>query len=392
MLSFDEGYAKILTLSERLKTETISIKHAFGRVLAKDVMATRPQPAGDISAMDGYALSGDATKYVLIGEIAAGTNSNLNLERGQCVRIFTGALIPSGADRILIQENAEIDGENIKLKNPVSIGTHIRKKGADFTPDFTLCAPLRLSADHIALIAAMNNAEVIVFKKPKVAIMASGNELLTPGGNPERHHVIASNAYGLKALCDSEGVDATIVDIVKDDLGEIVAAIQNLKEFDIIVTTGGASVGDHDHMPQAITDAGFSLEIHKIAMRPGKPILLGKKGRQILLGLPGNPVSSMVTARIFLTALIKAAQGKVNPILEYEFAILKNVISANEERTHFMRAQITISENENLAEVFNNQDSAMTSIMAKTNGLVVREPNQPKSSSGDKIKFLRIAR
>lgn len=389
MIGLTEGYRLIAGLATPLDVETVALEDAVGRVLRAPLRADRAQPAQDISAMDGYALAGEAARYTVIGEVAAEAVPP-SLQPGQAVRIFTGAGIPEGADRILIQENAHLEGAKLHATTPPYPAQHIRRKGIDFDTGFTLEAPRRITPAEIALIAAMNHAEITVTRPPCIAIIATGSELVAPGGAPNPYQTIASNAYGIRALARDFGARADILPIVEDRLAAITAALNAARDYDLIVTTGGASVGKYDFARQAAEAAGFDIAIHKIALRPGKPVLAGRRGEQILLGLPGNPVSALIGARLFLRALVDGLLGLPNEFPSLGRARLGHAIAVNGDRTHLMRAQISDDPNGAIAHIEAQQDSALLSVLAKTNALVMRTPFEPAKQAGDWVDYLRF--
>ncbi len=389
MLSFKDGYAQIQALGQPLGVETIPLDLALGRILRQSVTTSRPHPAIDNSAMDGYALAGEAQNYKIIGEIPAGAAFSKTLKKGEAARIFTGAAIPQGCDRVLIQENASLHGHVVSPSPLPNIGANIRRKGGDFDEGFTLQAPKRLKAQDLALIAAMNQNQITVSKIPQIQILATGNELIMPGAAQSPFHVIASNAFGIKALAQSLGAKAQISPPIKDDKASITRAMNEAK-CDILITTGGASVGKFDFVESAAKDAGFEIALHKIALRPGKPIMAGYRGERLFLGLPGNPVSALICAEIFLRAMILKLQGIPNDLPLFQYARLQNDIPANGDRTHFMRAQLTPTSEGILAQAFQNQDSAAISKFAKSNGLLVIEPNEPAKKIGEMVKFIDL--
>ncbi len=388
MLSFEDGFAKIMSLASKVGAVTIPIEHAAGRVLRQDVIAVRPQPPFSNSAMDGYALVGECDAYELVGEVAAGAGEFLELENGQAVRIFTGAPIPKGADRILIQENVLVSGSQVKCKKTPKTGDHIRLLGQDFDTNFTLNKGQILTPETIALIASMNCHEVSVHREIRVAIISTGSELVSPEQKAMPHQIIASNAYGIASLLSKWGAKADILPIIKDDLEAITKTLRTTSDYDIVITTGGASIGDYDFVPQAAKNAGFEIDLHKIALRPGKPVFAGKRDNTVLLGLPGNPVSSMITARLFLKGIIQKFKGMEATLPTFYTATLSADISANGDRTHFMRAKISTQNGHFFASPMKYQDSAMLSTLSCSNGLIVRNPHQSEQSVGDRCQFM----
>ncbi len=388
MQSFEDGFHSILAAIPLISKDIVPLLQAHNRVLRSQIKSRRDHPSVDISAMDGYALSGAHKTYVLKGEIRAGVKTLQRISDGEAVRIFTGAPIPVGADRVMIQENAVPSPPQLTGKIP-EIGAHIRRKASDFDKLHQVQHFQKLTPEKIALIAAMGHNQVSVSSAPHVAILPTGSELVEPGEKFDKFDVISSNPYGLSALIDSESGIPELLPIQSDNLTNISTTLQKLNH-DIIVTSGGASIGKYDYVHDAAVAAGFSIQIHKIALRPGKPIIFGKRDRQIFLGLPGNPVSAMVTAHIFLRSIIKKMQGLDVGLPQTEPGELLSGIAANGDRTHFMRARRCLSQGRYQIQVYQNQDSASLSRLDEANCYVVRPPFDAAKEAKDIVFAMPI--
>lgn len=390
MISVAEAHEAVLSLVTPLDTETVSIAQANGRWLASDAVATRNQPPFAASAMDGYALNRVEAdlhaQFQVIGEAAAGHGFTGKVGPGQCVRIFTGAPVPEGADFVVIQENTSRQGKLMTITDGPGDGDNIRPAGSDFTVGTTLSAPRALNARDVALMASMNIAHVTVRRRPVVAIMATGDELVAPGGVPTQDQIIASNSYGLKAMAEDAGAQVRLLPIAQDSLASLSACFDLAQGADLIVTIGGASVGDHDLVAQAAEDKGLQRSFYKIAMRPGKPLMAGRMGASTMLGLPGNPVSSMVCGTLFMVPMIRAMQGDASPIPRVTTAIAGGNIPANGPREHYMRAHFANGE----VVPFDRQDSSLLTILQSANALLVRPPHAPAASIGETVNILAL--
>ena len=313
LLSVAEAHARLMQLFAPLPPEEVPLAEAAGRVLARDVVAARAQPPFAASAMDGYALrSADVAtgaRLRVIGAAAAGGRFEGAVGQGEAVRIFTGAPVPEGADRVLIQEDAELDGDAIRLRDNRDEARHIRPAGGDFAAGARIAAPRRLGPSDLALLAAMNAGRVTVARRPVVALIATGDELVMPGEAPGPDQIVASNAFGLKAMLAAAGADARVLPIARDTPESLVACFALAASADLIVTLGGASVGDFDLVQKTALDHGLALDFYRVAMRPGKPLMAGRLRGVPLVGLPGNPVSSMVCGRIFLVPAVERMLG-----------------------------------------------------------------------------------
>ncbi len=379
--------------------EAVPLAQASGRVLARDIRARLTQPPFHASAMDGYALAAaDAPEIgsvlTVVGSAAAGHAFEGKLDRGQAVRIFTGAPVPAGADTILIQEDAEkLDGDRIRTTFEVTAGRHIRPSGQDFAEGETvLKAGTQLDFSYLTVAAAMNHPNLPVYRKPVVAILATGDELLPPGTEPGPAQIIASSTFGISALVRDNGADVVDLGIVRDDPEKIEAAVSmaRLAGVDVLVTLGGASVGDHDLVQASLKSAGMTLDFWRIAMRPGKPLMVGSLDGIHVLGLPGNPVASMVTGMLFLEPLLRRLAHLPDRTREIG-AVTAQALKPNDQRQDYLRA--TLSRNAEgllVAKAFDKQDSSMMKIFAHADGLIVRPPHAPELAVGAPCPILLI--
>ena len=399
LLPVETALAQVLDGVAPVDAEEVPVAEAANRVLARDLAARRTQPPFDASAMDGYAVRAEDTaqgaRLRLVGEAAAGRRFPGRLGPGEAVRIFTGAPVPDGADTILIQENAGADGDAVTALQSEPKGRFVRPKGLDFREgDVLLRAGLRLEPRHVALAAAMNHAAIPVRRRPVIAILATGDELVPPGGDPGPDQIVASNGVGLAAevrLAGGAPLDLGIVPDRLDDTAQAIAAAISARA-DVLVTLGGASVGEHDLVRRALEDAGMALAFWKIAMRPGKPLIFGRFDRLRVLGLPGNPVSSLVCAAVFLRPLIRTLQG-LSAALEGEAeASLGRDLAANDERQDYLRAGLEEDRGRLIATPFERQDSSMLATLARADCLVIRPPHAPPARRGDSCRILRLSR
>ncbi len=398
LMPVEEAQNQLLASIPSLGTEELPLTKAQGRILAEDLAAHRDQPPFAASAMDGYAVRAAnikelPTKLQVIGEVPAGTLFPDKLNNWEAVRIFTGAPVPQGADAILIQENAERDGAFVMALEAVKEGEFIRPVGMDFKHgDVLLKAGTRMDAGNLALAAAMNRPNVTVLKRPKVAILATGDELVLPGQDPRPEQIVASNTFGVAALGREAGAEIVDLGLVGDDKKAIAAKVQEACNAgaDILVTSGGASVGDHDLVQDVLTEAGMALDFWRIAMRPGKPLMAGKLNAMQVIGLPGNPVSSMVCALLFLCPLIRAMQGDKDPLL-VETGLLGGPVAANDKRQSYLRASLSRDDQGNLiATPFTGQDSAMLAGFARADCLLIHPPFAPAADARSPCQFIRL--
>lgn len=394
MLTTAEALAKTLSLLTPTATEEITLTDAAGRVLAAPVIACRDQPPFAASAMDGYAVrAADAVaraELSVTGEIQAGGRFEGAVEEGQAVRIFTGAPVPPGADAILIQENATRDGNRLTVNEAPNKGRYIRPAGLDFAAGAQITAPRRLTAADIALAAAMNAPRVTVYRKPVVHLIATGDELVMPGEAPGPNQIISSNNFGVAALLSAHGAAPVIQPIATDDKAALVAALDRAKDADLIVTLGGASVGDYDLVQQVFGEEGMDLSFYKVAMRPGKPLMAGKVRGVAMVGLPGNPVSSMVLAHLLLRPAMDALQGLTATALPRRWATLGAGIGTNGPREHFMRAVATETPDGLVVTPFENQDSSVLSLLAEANAFAVHPANGKPMAAGERIEVILV--
>ncbi len=392
MLSAAEALSRTLALMAPLGTESVPLAEAAGRVLAMPVHAQRDQPPFAASAMDGYAVrAADATLGAVLtvtGEVQAGSMSSAPLGAGAAIRIFTGAPVPDGADTILIQEDADRDGDRITVREAPAQGSHIRPAGLDFKANSRIPPGRRLTAAEIALAAAMNAPYLEVYRRPIVSLIATGDELVMPGGQPGPSQIVSSNNYGLAAMLTAQGAIAEIQPIAADTAEALRAALDRAAGADLIVTLGGASVGDYDLVQQVFGDEGMDLSFYKVALRPGKPLMAGRVRGKPMIGLPGNPVSSMVLGHLLLRPAVDALQGLPTTALPRVMARLGQPVEANGPREHYMRARIEPTPDGPLVFPFPNQDSSMLSVLAAANGLAVRPPDAPAAKTGDPVEVI----
>ncbi len=390
MISVEDALSHLFAMCAPIGTETVPLRQAHGRVLAEPVTARRDQPPFAASAMDGYGVRdadcSDGAEFTLIGESAAGNGYAGKVAQGQAVRIFTGAPIPEGVDRVIIQEDVTRDGDRVTLAEPVSENRNIRPSGGDFKIGDTIDAPRRLSARDVALIASMNAPEVTVSRRPDVVLIATGDELVMPGDTPGPDQIIASNSFGLAAMIEQAGGIARMLPIAPDDEEILRQTFEMAEGADLIVTIGGASVGDHDLVGKVASDMGLDRAFYKVAMRPGKPLMAGRMGRSLMLGLPGNPVSAMVTAQLFLLPMLNALQGLPARAAPRETLPLLQDIDANGPREHYMRA-ITDPTG---VRPFSRQDSSLLSILSHADALLVRPPHDPARRAGETVEIIRM--
>lgn len=390
MISVKEALDRLFALAPRLPSEAVPLAEAAGRVLTEDVVARRDQPPFAASAMDGWAVRREdavpGARLDIVGEAPAGRAWAGQLAARQAVRIFTGGPVPKGADRVVIQEDARREGETLVLADRLDPGPHVRPAGCDFTVGSSMSAPRRLRPTDIALLAAMDAAVIRVARRPEVAILMTGDELVPPGEIPGPDQIVASNGYGLKALVEAEGGRAHILPIAPDDPELLGACLRLAIDADVVVTVGGASVGERDLVAGALVAAGAELDFHKVAMRPGKPLMAGRLGQALALGLPGNPVSAMVCGMVFLVPVLRAMQGLPADPAPRRCAPLARGLAANGPREHYMRARLSSA---GLA-AFETQDSSLLSVLAEADALLIRPPGDPARRAGEQVEYLPI--
>ncbi|MBW4975290.1 molybdopterin molybdotransferase MoeA [Roseovarius mucosus] len=390
MITVDAALAHLFSLVQPLDIEEVPLAQAAGRILARDVAARRDQPPFAASAMDGYAVCGaDAapgTTLTVIGEAAAGHAYAGSVSSGQAVRIFTGAPIPTGATRVIIQEDVTRDADQITLGQNLDRKDHIRPLGCDFREGQTITAPRRLRPADIALLASMNIAAVPVRRKPQVALMSTGDELVMPGEAPGPDQIIASNTFGLKAMLDAMGAEARILPIARDTVASLTACFALTRGADLIITIGGASVGDHDLVGRVAGDLGMDRAFYKVAMRPGKPLMAGRLNGAAMVGLPGNPVSAMVCGHVFIAPMINAMLGLGTAPAPRLRAPLAIALPANGPREHYMRAALTPEG----IHPEDKQDSSLLTILANAQALMVRPVSDPARAAGEMMDYLPL--
>jgi molybdopterin molybdotransferase len=396
LMPVEDARARILAKVKPLGAESVPLDEALGRVLARPVKAISHQPPFDCSAMDGYAVivadvAETPTALKLIGTSAAGHGFSGKLKSGETVRIFTGAQMPKGADAVVIQENVETAGKLISVQQGVKTAQNVRFAGLDFRKgEVLLPAGIKLGARDIGLAAAANAPELTVHRRPRVAILATGDELVVPGVKPRADQIVSSNSNALAAMAALLGADVVNLGIVKDTLKATERAIAKAAGADVLVTTGGASVGDHDYVQEALQNSGVKIDFWKIAMRPGKPFMYGRRKGQHVLGLPGNPVSALVCARLFLEPLLEALNG-LAPSEDLVEARLGAPMKENDTRQDYVRASLAIgADGTRIATPFSKQDSAMQRTFREAGALIVRPPHAPAASEGDVVKILRL--
>ena len=386
MISVEEAQARVLALAALLDIENVPLAQAIGRWMAAPVQALADQPPFDASAMDGYGVPGTprpGDRFTVIGESGAGHAFDGSVNPGQAVRIFTGAPVPAGVEFVVIQEDITRDGDTITVSDTLGQGRNIRPRGADFPAGASL-PQRRLRPTDLALLAAMNVAQVPCARRPVVALIATGDELVMPGETPGPAQIIASNAFALKAMAEAAGAEARMLPIARDTEAALQTVFDLAKGADIIVTIGGASVGDHDLVGKVARDLGLEAAFWKIAMRPGKPLMAGRLMGAAMLGLPGNPVSAIVTAHLFLLPLIRAMQGDPSPLPQLLTATLGCDLSANGPRAHYMRARLVGA----TIAPFDQQDSALLTILTEANALLLRPASAPAISAGQQVPYL----
>jgi len=401
LLLVADALARVLDGVEPLPREDAPLVEAESRVLAADVAALRTQPPADMSAMDGYAVrSADVTQVPaalkLIGEVAAGRPFNGEVRAGEAARIFTGGVVPPGADTIVIQENTEAQGDRVTVKSPSVAGRHIRRSGLDFKQGQVLLPRgRRLSDRDVMLAAAMSHPTLPVHRRPKVAVLATGDELRPPGSTLGPGEIVYSNGYALMALARNEGALVTDLGIVPDKVEATVEAIRKARasKADVLVTTGGASVGDYDLVQRGLKSEGLEMSFWRVALRPGRPMMNGRLGAMHVLGLPGNPVSAYVCAYLFLVPLLRKLAGRSDVVPAPDSAVLGVSLPENDERADYMRATLAPGpDGTPVATPVKIQDSSMMAALANADCLLIREPFEKAAPAGSRCSILRLTR
>lgn len=388
MITVTQALDHLFALAAPLPVETVPLVQAAGRVLARPVTARRDQPPFAASAMDGYAVTEAAPgqRFTVIGESAAGKRFDGPVGEGQAVRIFTGAPVPRGATRIIIQEDVSRDGDTITLNTDLDENPYIRSAGTDFRIGQTVDAPKRLTPQDVALLAAMNIAEVPVTRRPRVALISTGNELVMPGDTPGPDQIIASNTFGLHALLRDLGAEARILPIARDTNASLIHGFSLVEDADLVITIGGASVGDHDLVAQVAAELGMDRAFHKVAMRPGKPLMSGRLNDAMMIGLPGNPVSAMVCGHVFVAPVIRTMLGLGANAALRQRTELATPLTPNGPREHYMRAVVS----EAGITALDRQDSSLLSVLGRANALLIRPMGDGARAAGEIVSYLPL--
>ncbi len=396
MLSVAEARDRILAPLRAVPAETVALAEAWGRVLAVPVAARLTQPPADVSAMDGYALrAADGTlgaRLRVVGSAPAGHPFDGTVGPGEAVRLFTGSVVPAGADTVLLQEDATREGETVTVNEACTPRRHIRPAGQDFAAGQVLLEPgRRLGARDIGLAAAANHPWLTVHRRPRVAILATGDEIALPGEAIGPGGIVSSNSHAISALVRAGGGEPILLPVARDDSAAIAAAVDQLGGADMLVTTGGASVGEHDLVQGALAERGFTLDFWKIAMRPGKPLIFGRVADTPVLGLPGNPVSALICAALFLLPALDVLGGLPASAPRVERALLSVPLQANDQRADHLRSTLTAGPGgELIVTPFPRQDSGMLSLLARADALVLRAPHAPALPAGAAVEVIRL--
>jgi molybdopterin molybdotransferase len=396
MISLDEARARILTPLRPTAAEVVALSDAWRRVSAAPVTARLTQPPRDVSAMDGYALyaadGSPPSSLTVVGSAPAGHPWEGTLRPGEALRIFTGSIMPVGADAVLLQEDADQQGDRVTIRQAVTAGRWIRRAGQDFAQgDVLVAAGKRLNSRDIGLLAAGNHPWVQVHRRPRVAILATGDEIALPGEPIPPGGIVSSNSHALAALIRACGGEPVVLPVVPDDPAMLAAAADAACGMDMLVTTGGASVGEHDLVQSALGERGLEVDFWTVAMRPGKPVIHGRLGDVPMLGLPGNPVSSLVCGIIFLLPAIERLSGlpgEAPPVVQ---ATLGSALAANDARADHLRARLAVREDGALVvTAFSRQDSAMLRVLAQADALILRPPHAASLPEGAIVPVIRL--
>lgn len=390
MISVEDALAKVLALTSSPSGETARLEDAAGRVLLEPAIARMTQPPFNSAAMDGYAYraADQGQRLRVIGEAAAGHPWRGDASAGTAIRIFTGAPVPNGFDRVEMQENTERDGDDVIITAP-SDSDHIRLRGCDFAEGDRLEPGQILTPAKIGLLAAMNIPEVIVAKRPKVVVLAGGDELIRPGTTPKDGQIISSNDLAIAAMAREVGAEAEILPIAQDTEASLRESFAHAQNADLIVTIGGASVGDHDLVGKIAAELGMDRAFYKIAMRPGKPLMAGKIGETAMIGLPGNPVSAIICAKIFMQPLLRRMQGLTQLEQIYRARLAVDMIQEG-PRQHYLRAKLTPDGELPLITPFSNQDSSLLSVLSQADALLIRPAHDGPRKAGEIVEFLSL--
>lgn len=398
MIPVEEALARILAAVSVQPAEQVSLRNALGRVLAADVTSRRTQPPAAVSAMDGYAVRAEDIASVpavlnVVADIPAGASHDDPLNAGEAARIFTGAPLPPGTDTIVIQEDTDRDGDMVTVKETAKQGAYVRAAGLDFAEGETLLHSGKvLNARDIGLAAAMNRPWLMVRRKPRIAILATGDEVVMPGEEIGPNQIVSSNSLALAASVEVLGAEPVLLGIAADDEDSLRTLANGARGADMLVTTGGASVGEHDLVQSVLGEHGLSVDFWKIAMRPGKPLIFGTMGETLMLGLPGNPVSTLVCATLFLAPAIRAMLGQTDAGHHEEFTALCGTdLKKNDRRQDYLRASLTKGPDGTLtATPFEKQDSSMLRLLQQADCLLIRAPHADPISKGTPVQCLPI--
>lgn len=399
LMSVAEALRRVLAAAQPLPAAMVPLNDALGLVLADDLTALRTQPPTAVSAMDGYAVRADdvaqaAATLTVIGEVAAGHPFDGTVGKGEAARIFTGGVMPEGSDTVVIQELATRDGDKVTFQKPTAKGRNVRNAGIDFTKGQVLLAKGRRLTDRdLMLAAAMNHPALNVHRRPKVAVLGTGDELVAPGSTPGPGEIVYSNGFALMALIRSEGAEVVDLGIARDRVEDIAAAVRRARDSgaDVLVTSGGASVGEHDLVQKALAAEGLDLSFWRVALRPGRPMMHGKVGSMQVLGLPGNPVSSYVCAFLFLVPLLRTLMGRADVAQVQVQARLGGDMPENDERADYLRATLEPGPDGPLATPLPSQDSSLMAPLAKADCLLIREPHAVFAPAGSSCVILKLA-
>ena len=397
MISVAEARTRILDPLRPTSIETVALANAWGRVLAAPVTARLTQPPADVSAMDGYAVrAADATlgaTLIVVGAAPAGHPHAGTVGAGEAVRLFTGSVVPAGADAILLQEDAVRTDDRVEVREACTPARHVRRAGQDFSFGDVLLQPgRRLGARDIGLAAAANHPWLAVHRRPQIAILATGDEIAMPGEPIVPGGIVSSNSHAIASLVRAGGGEPVVLPVVPDDRNAIAAVVDSLGGIDMLVTTGGASVGEHDLVQAALAERGFELNFWKVAMRPGKPLIAGRVAGTPVLGLPGNPVSALICAALFLLPSLDVLGGLPAAAPRTERAVLGAGVPQNDARADHLRATLAVVGSGLLvATPFSRQDSGMLSLLARADALILRAPHAPALAEGDEVEVIRLA-
>lgn len=398
LMSVADALQRVLADARPLPAETVSLDEALGRVLTDDVVALRTQPPAALSAMDGYAVrASDVARFPVtlkvIGEVAAGRPFAGKVGPGEAARIFTGGVMPAGSDTVVIQELTSRDADSVTIQKATAAGRNVRAEGIDFARKENLLRKgHRLTDRDLMLAAAMNHPRLKVHRRPKVAVLGTGDELVPPGSTPRDGEIVFSNGFALAALARLNGAEVHELGIVRDRVEDIATAVRRAHDLnsDILVTSGGASVGEHDLVQRALAAEGLELSFWRVALRPGRPMMHGRLEGMQVLGVPGNPVSSYVCAFLFLVPLIRTLAGRRDIAHLPENARLGSDLPANDERADYLRATLQPGPNGPVVTPLPVQDSSLMAPLAKADCLLIREPYAPSAPAGSDCVILKL--